>query len=117
MRGLLQPRKQCKCGLPLVLISTKCPVLIGALQGGYRYPKPRNGPVADKPAEDKYFADIACAWRYGAENFVKWGVDRRDMRDLDQQLSTEQRQGYTVQTPFSWMDKVPFATVKAADTC
>jgi len=112
MRGLLQPRHQCKCGLPLVLISNKCPVLIGALQGGYRLPKPRNGPVGDKPVEDKYFADVACAWRYGAENFIKWGVEHRDMVDLQQQVTSEQRQQLT---PFSWMDKVPFVTVSVND--
>lgn len=111
MRSLLQPRHQCKCGLPLVLISNKCPVLIGALQGGYRLPKPRNGPVGDKPAEDKYFADVACAWRYGAENYVKWGVERADMVDLKQQVEREQRHTMRPQTPFSWMDKVPFVSV------
>ena len=75
MRGLLNPKKQCKCGLEFILIDQLyCPVLIGALQGGYKYPKPRGGTVGEKPVEDRWFADIACAWRYGAENFVKWGI-------------------------------------------
>mgnify|MGYP003578866363 CR=1 FL=1 len=74
MRGLLEPKEPCKCGIPFILISNKCPMLIGALEGGYHYPKGRNGIAGDKPIEDKHFADIACAWRYGAENYVKhWG--------------------------------------------
>jgi hypothetical protein len=74
MRALLQPRKPCPCGLPMVLISDKCKTLIGALEGGYHLPASRSGVKAEKPIEDRLFADVACAWRYGAENFVKWGI-------------------------------------------
>lgn len=76
MRGLLQPKTPCRCGLPLILISNKCPILLGALEGGYHLPKTRSGTTGEKPVEDRLFADVACAWRYGAENFVKWGVQR-----------------------------------------
>jgi hypothetical protein len=85
MRGLLKPKDPCACGLELVLISNKCEALIGALEGGYKYPKPRVGPHGEKPTEDGYFADIACAWRYGAENYVKWGVSWQDQKELAQQ--------------------------------
>lgn len=74
MRGLLKPKTPCRCGLPLVLISNKCPTLIGALDGGYHLPKSRTGSAAERPVEDRLFADVACAWRYGAENYVKWGI-------------------------------------------
>jgi len=85
MRGLLKPKEPCKCGLELVLISNKCEALIGALEGGYKYPKPRVGPHGEKPTEDGYFADVACAWRYGAENYVKWGIPWQDQKELAQQ--------------------------------
>jgi hypothetical protein len=82
MRGLLQPKEPCRCGLPHILISNKCKVLIGALEGGYHFSKPRNGVQSDKPIEDRLFADIACAWRYGAENYVKWGMSYDDQRQV-----------------------------------
>jgi Phage terminase large subunit len=84
MRGLLQPKEQCQCGLPLILISEKCKVLIGALEGGYRFSKNRQGVIGDKPVEDKLFADTACAWRYGAENYVKWGLEWDEQKELTQ---------------------------------
>ncbi len=87
MRSLLQPKQPCKCGLPLVLISNKCPILIGALEGGYHFPRSRAGLIGEKPVEDRYFADVACAWRYGAENYVKWGVGH----STSQQLRDETR--------------------------
>jgi len=55
------------------------------LEGGYKYPKPRVGPHGEKPTEDGYFADVACAWRYGAENYVKWGIPWQDQKELAQQ--------------------------------
>lgn len=82
MRGLLEPKTPCKCGLPLILISNKCQALIGALEGGYRFPKGRNGITGDRPVEDKFFADVACAWRYGAENYVKWGIGYSEQQEL-----------------------------------
>jgi hypothetical protein len=85
MRGLLEPKEPCKCGLPLVLISEKCKGLIGALQGGYHFPKGRSAITGDKPVEDRFFADIACAWRYGAENYVKWGLSFEDHQEIKQQ--------------------------------
>lgn len=72
MRGLL--KTCCKCGEEIVQIDKSCEVLIGALEGGYKYPKNRQGVIGEKPYEDRYFADVACAWRYGAENYCKWGI-------------------------------------------
>jgi len=75
MRALLDPKKPCRCGRELVgMDQLGCPVLIGALEGGYKYQKTRQGQVSEKPFEDRYFADVACAWRYGAENYVRFGV-------------------------------------------
>lgn len=100
MRGLL--KNKCECGLEKILISNQCKVLIGALQGGYKFPKPRSGPVGDKPVEDRYFADVACGWRYGAENFVKWGIPYEDRSALKQRPAMPlQGQG---QTPWAWMN-------------
>jgi hypothetical protein len=87
MRSLLEPKTPCKCGLPFILISNKCPALIGALEGGYHFPYSRNGVPGDKPVEDKWFADVACAWRYGAENYVHWGA----FQQQDEQLQAIQR--------------------------
>lgn len=79
IRGLL--KATCECGLQQILISHDCPVLIGALEGGYHYSKNRlTGKISEKPVEDRYFADVACAWRYCAENFVKYGVDWREQK-------------------------------------
>lgn len=97
MRGLL--KKTCKCGQSIIQISPDCKALIGALEGGYRYPKSRDGKTKDKPIEDRYFADVACAWRYGAENFVKWGVPYDVM---DQVPDTTQRLP-VYQEPWAWM--------------
>lgn len=99
-RSLLN--KQCVCGQQIIQISPNCPVLIGALEGGYKYPKSRQGVTGEKPVEDRYFADVACAWRYGAENFVKWGVpwDERDtLRPTHDRLPRQNRE-----KPWSWMD-------------
>lgn len=83
MRGLLKPKEPCPCGLPYIRISPKCNVLLDALDGGYHFSKPRNGgPTGIKPVKDKYFDDIADAWRYGAENYVKWGLDWDDQKEL-----------------------------------
>lgn len=60
-------------------------MLIAALEGGYHFPKPRNGVVGDKPVEDRRFADIACAWRYGAENYAKWGLSYEESREKQRQ--------------------------------
>jgi hypothetical protein len=84
MRSLLKPKEPCLCGMELVLIDRSCQVLIGALEGGYKYPKKRNNPHGDKPIEDKYFADVACAWRYGAENYVKVGLDWQEQKYIKQ---------------------------------
>lgn len=105
MRGLLNPKKPCLCGQEIIQISTKCPVLIGALEGGYKYPKSRDGKAGNKPIEDRYFADVACAWRYGAENFVKWGVPFDAQQELQGLLVNSQQSAPRKQpTPWSWMD-------------
>lgn len=100
MRKLL--KTTCTCGLEIILISDKCPVLIGALEGGYKYSKTRDGKISEKPVEDRYFADVACGWRYGAENFVKWGVT------LEEQSFVKQANsgfiGGRNHTPWQWMD-------------
>lgn len=101
MRGLLN--EQCKCGQEMIQIAPACQVLIGALQGGYKYSKSREGKVSDRPVEDRWFADIACGWRYGAENFVKWGVPHEHRHALSQQV-----EGATPvnsrQKPWQWME-------------
>jgi hypothetical protein len=103
MRGLLEPKIPCKCGLPFILISNKCQALIGALEGGYRFPKSRDGVPGDKPVEDKFFADVACAWRYGAENFVKWGAALH----RDEQLQAIQKlRNAHMSTDTSWLHSV-----------
>jgi hypothetical protein len=87
MRSLLSPKEPCKCNLPKVLISNKCPTLIAALEGGYRLPKRTEGVASEKPIEDKLFADVACAWRYGAENYVKWGVSYEERQEQRSNLT------------------------------
>ena len=99
MRGLL--KKTCKCDMQMILISPDCKVLIGALQGGYKYSKDRQGKISDKPVEDRWFADVACAWRYGAENFVKWGVPY-DVQDTVQQQTSAYKTQFI--EPWAWMD-------------
>jgi hypothetical protein len=100
MRSLLQ--KVCKCGESIIQISPNCEILKGALEGGYKYPKNREGIVGKKPVEDCYFADVACAWRYGAENFVKWGVpweERDNLRPVNDRLPRQKSE-----KPWSWME-------------
>ena len=110
MRSLLKPRKPCQCGMPYILISNTCPVLIGALEGGYRYPKARGKPQGDKPVEDKLFADVACAWRYGAENYVKWGVDWREQKEVELERKHQLQQARIArqaETPYGWTEPYP----------
>jgi len=104
MRGLLEPKTVCKCGLPLILISNKCPTLIGALEGGYHFSKGRNGIAGDKPVEDKYFADVACAWRYGAENYVKWGVGDNSSQNESQNASSFTRSQHVEKSNLTWLN-------------
>ncbi|MGL5936913.1 MAG: hypothetical protein ACRCZI_14960 [Cetobacterium sp.] len=75
-RVLLNER--CECGSPIIQIDKRCIVLIEALEGGYKFPKRRDGSIGDKPIKDKYYDDIADAWRYGIENYVKRGITYRD---------------------------------------
>jgi len=100
-RSLL--KKVCDCGEEMIQIDPKCEVLIGALEGGYKYPKSRDGKTGNKPIEDRYFADTACAWRYGVENFVKWEIPREYRKSLmhsDYALPTVKKNS----TPWSWME-------------
>lgn len=72
-RGLLE--RDCPCGLAYILIDNQCEVLIGGLEGGYKYTKRRgDGVINDKPFEDKFYADLCCSWRYGLENYVRHGI-------------------------------------------
>lgn len=106
MRELYDPPEPCKCGLEKILISPMCKVLIGAIEGGYKYPKPKSGIVGNKPIEDKMFADIACAQRYGAENYVKWGVDWQDQRALQEEKERENKrviQANIDNDPLAWL--------------
>jgi len=105
MRGLLEPRKQCPCGMEFICIDQRnCPTLIGALQGGYKYSKVRgDGPVSKKPVEDRYFADIACAWRYSAEAFVKWGIPWEYQKDATDTENQPVRKRQAVE-PWAWME-------------
>lgn len=113
MRSLLKPEKPCPCGMPYILISPKCPILLDALDGGYHFAKPRSGgPTGTKPVKDKYFDDIADAWRYGAENYVKWGMDWTDQKDLrqhnqrDQYTTFTQRRDQQERSIDAWLDDV-----------
>lgn len=103
MRGLLDPKKPCRCNQEIIQVSPNCPVLIGALEGGYKYPKPRSGPVGNKPVEDRYFADIACSWRYGAENLVKWGIPFTYQGNKTVALLGGLN-GHRKNEPWSWME-------------
>ena len=107
MRTMLQPRSACKCGLPFILISNKCPTLIAALDGGYHFPKSRNGIVGDKPVEDRFFADIACAWRYGAENYARWGIQAVDATTSDSSAFRR------AQPSYKWLEEVDKALNEA----
>jgi hypothetical protein len=103
MRSLLKTK--CKCGLEMIVISNNCPVLIGALEGGYKYGKQRDGKISEKPVEDRYFADIACAWRYGAECYVKWGIPF----SYHNEISSESRLYHSRnrKESWSWMEASP----------
>lgn len=68
----------CKCGLPIIQVHRDAVALIEALEGGYKYSKNKQGIVSDKPIKDKFYDDIADAWRYGVENYLKTGVTYRD---------------------------------------
>lgn len=104
VRSLLSPKKPCPCGMPLICIdTTNCPVLIAALQGGYKYTKTRDGKVSPKPVEDRYFADVACAWRYACENFVKWGIPWQYRRQA-LQTAQQQHRVVPVKNPWAWME-------------
>jgi hypothetical protein len=103
IRGLLDPKKPCPCGMELICIDQlSCPVLIAAMQGGYKYSKSRDGKISDRPVEDRYFADVACAHRYCAENFVKWGIPYKYQveHEQEQHLANYRK----VQQPWTWME-------------
>lgn len=103
MRLLLDTK--CECGLEMIMVSSKCPILIGALEGGYKYTKNREGIVSSKPKEDLFFADIACAWRYGAENFVKWGIPHELKREMKSTRELHREQHLPSRNvPWTWMD-------------
>jgi hypothetical protein len=104
MRSLLQPKEPCRCGLPHILISNKCKNLIGALEGGYHFAKPRNSVQSDKPIEDRRFADVACAWRYGAENYVKWGMSYEEKQQLHQTPQRFHHQQTLETTMHRWLN-------------
>lgn len=104
MRGLLDPDKPCKCGMEIILINASCTTLIGALEGGYKYSKPQHGPVKDKPVPDGTFIDVADAWRYGAENYVKWGMDWVDQKAARQQ-GINLHSGRQLTDPWDWMNQ------------
>jgi hypothetical protein len=97
MRGLLKTK--CKCGEQLIQINVDCEVLIEGLTGGYKYPKSRDGVIGDKPVKDKYYDDVADAWRYGAENYVKWEIPFDIARPF-----TPKVQGTRNNKPWAWME-------------
>lgn len=104
MRGLLDPKKPCKCGMELILVDQlHCPVLIAALQGGCKYSKSRDGKISDKPVADRYFEDVADAWRYGAENYVKWGIPEQSIPGKQQQTQPF-ISPFAGQNPWQWME-------------
>lgn len=71
---LFHPKKPCPCKEEILQIDRKCEILIEGLEGGYHFPKQRGKPPGDKPYKDKYYDDPCDAFRYGVENFVKWGI-------------------------------------------
>jgi hypothetical protein len=103
MRSLL--KEKCACGREIIQVSPDCPILIGALEGGYKYPKTREGNIGAKPTEDRYFADVACGWRYGAENFVKHGVPWEERDSL--RPSSDRLPRHRTDAPWSWMEATP----------
>ena len=104
MRALLQPKKPCFCGTPHILISNNCPVLIGAIEGGYRFTKNKTtGLISEKPYKDHYFDDIADAWRYGAENYVKWGVGQVEQEEIQEQQQLQALITGRDLKPWDWM--------------
>jgi hypothetical protein len=59
----------CNCNIPRLLIDRKCELLIDGLNGGYRYPKNKDGTHNDKPIEDHRYEDVCDSYRYALENF------------------------------------------------
>jgi len=53
----------------------------------------------DKPIKDKFYDDICDSWRYGAENFMKYGIGEAP---VNQQLISPSSDS----TPWSWMERV-----------
>lgn len=99
MRGLfsLNDEDMCGCGEPDIVIHRECEGLIGACEGGYKLPKNKTtGLVGEKPFEDGFFADIFCALRYGAENFVKQWRPHKDV------MAPTRRK--KLQRPWDWME-------------
>jgi len=110
MRSLLSPSYPCRCGRELIQIDkTGCPVLIAALEGGYKYSKSRQGHLSDRPVEDRYFADVACAWRYGAESYVRFGLPSQGASEhsLDDPGARQGHfTGFGAQlSPLEWLNK------------
>jgi hypothetical protein len=101
IKSLLAPRKPCPCGLPLLAVDRSCVVTIEAFEGGYRYSKNRStGVVSNVPVKDKYYDDLMDALRYGAENYVKWGIDLRNYQDDDDTITPFDKGPH----PWSWME-------------
>lgn len=88
----------CECGQPIIEIDTSCIVLIEALEGGYKYSKNRQGVISDKPIKDKWYDDVADAWRYGLENYLRHGLTYRDTHYPDYKKHKRDPK------PWDWME-------------
>jgi hypothetical protein len=98
--------KQCECGLQHLLVNTECKVLIAALEGGYKYTKNRQGEVSEKPYKGGHFDDVADAWRYTIENYVRFGVDWQEQQRANNRGSSFYRGRQAVENiPFmDWLE-------------
>lgn len=98
--------EQCACGLPIIQIDKRAEVLIEALEGGYRYSKNRQSIISDKPIKDKYYDDVADAWRYGIENYIRHGFTYRDE-------TNPRHKKHKPDTPWAWMEMTGDELVEA----
>ncbi len=71
VRGVIKAK--CACGNPFFMVHRRCTATIGALGGGYHYPKPQTGrPVtqmSQKPVKDGYFDNVADTIRMAGQLF------------------------------------------------
>ena len=97
VRSLLE--NDCDCGVPFVQIHPDCEVLIEGLKGGYRYSRKRmDNTPSDKPVKDKFYDDVLDAFRYGLENYIRFGM-YQEIQEVKQPAPL-----FFGQRPWSWME-------------